>query len=203
MDEVHLVKSAPSSEPSDEEIVARCLSNDKAAQRMLFARERRRVHATLYRILGSNTHMEDLAQEAFLQIFRSLKTWRGEAKLSTWIDRCTVRVAYAHLSQKKKRGPTLELVAEPATKASSVEDRALAREATRQLYKLLDALTASKRIAFVLHVVEGRPVAEVASVMGATEIATKVRVFRARRDIERRAKAECPALWQMLEQGEA
>jgi RNA polymerase sigma-70 factor (ECF subfamily) len=201
MDEVHVVKSAPKDALSDEELVARCLANDKGAQRMLFARERRRVHATLHRILGSNAHMEDLAQDAFLQIFRSLKTWRGDAKLSTWIDRCTVRVAYAYLSQKK-RAPLLELVSEPASKSSSVEDRALAREAARQLYRLLDGISVSKRIAFVLHVVEGRPVAEVASVMGATGIATKVRVFRARREIERRAKAECPALWQMLELGE-
>ena len=201
MDDLHLVKSAPSEDPSDEELVARCLAKDKAAQRILFARERRRVHATLHRILGSNNHMEDLAQEAFLQIFRSLGTWRGEAKLSTWIDKCTVRVAYGYLSKKKKT-PVLELVSEPASKASSVEDRAIAREATRQLYKLLDGLSAGKRIAFVLHVVEGRPVAEVASLMGATKIATKVRVFRARRDIERRAKSECPALWQMLEEGD-
>ncbi len=201
MDEVQLVKTAHE-DWTDEDLVARCLARDETAQRALFARERRRVHATLHRILGSNAHMEDLAQEAFLQIFRSLGSWRGEAKLSTWIDRCTVRVAYAHLSQKKKRAPLLELVSEPASKASSVEDRAIAREATRQLYKLLEGLSASKRIAFVLHVVEGRPVAEVASVMRATQIATKVRVFRARRDIERRAKAECPALWQMLERGE-
>src|SRR5436305_14659231 len=109
MDDVHLVRSAKTEgSPTDEELVARCLAHDEEAQRMLFARERRRVHATLYRILGSNTHMEDLAQEAFLQIFRSLSSWRGEAKLSTWIDRCTVRVAYAHLS-KKKRAPALEL----------------------------------------------------------------------------------------------
>ncbi|HEY1955082.1 MAG TPA: sigma-70 family RNA polymerase sigma factor [Polyangiaceae bacterium] len=199
---MHLVKSASHETLTDAELVARCLANDTAAQRMLFARERRRVHATLHRILGSNAHMEDLAQEAFLQIFRSLGTWRGEAKLSTWMDRCTVRVAYRFLSQKK-RAPVLESVSEPASKTSSVEDRALAREATRQLYRLLDALAPNKRIAFVLHVVEGRSMAEVASVMGATQIATKVRVFRARHEIERRAKAECPALSQMLEQGDA
>src|SRR5262245_38006729 len=93
----------------DLRLADRCVSGDRAAQRELFHREKRRVHGILYRVLGSNTDMEDLVQEAFIEVFRSLERFRGEALLSTWIDRITVRVAYAYLSQR--RMPTTRLQA--------------------------------------------------------------------------------------------
>lgn len=185
----------------DVDLAARCVAGEKSAQMELFAREKRRVHATLFRVLGSNTYMDDLVQDSFLEVFRSLRGYRGEASLSTWIDRCVVRVAFAHLSKKKKQGPHLELVHEPPANESSAEERSLARDATRQLYRMLDELPAAQRIAFVLHVVEGRPIAEIAKVTSASNVATKVRIFRARREIERRARAY-PALAAILERPE-
>lgn len=181
------------------ELAARCVAGEKSAQMELFTREKRRVHATLFRVLGSNSYMEDLVQDAFFEVFRSLRGYRGEASLSTWIDRCTVRVAYAHLSKKRRQGPHLELVGDPAIDESTAEERSLAREATRQLYRVLDGLSAAQRIAFVLHAVEGRPIAEIAKVTGASSVATKVRIFRARREIEKRASGY-PALAALLEQ---
>ena len=83
---------------ADLELAKRCCSGERAAQRDLFHREKRRVHAALYRILGTNTDMDDLVQEAFLEIFRTLHHFRGEALLGTWIDRIAVRVAYAHIA---------------------------------------------------------------------------------------------------------
>lgn len=184
---------------SDIELASRCVAGEKSAQMELYAREKRRVHAALFRVLGSNSHMDDLVQDSFMEVFRSLRGYRGEASLSTWIDRCVVRVAFAHLSKKKRQGPHLELVSEPARDESSAEDRSLAREATRQLYRVLDELPAAQRIAFVLHAVEGRPIADIARVTNASSVATKVRIFRARREIERRA-ASHPALAALLEQ---
>jgi RNA polymerase sigma-70 factor, ECF subfamily len=182
---------------SDLALAARCVAGDREAQKTLFHREKGRVHATLFRVLGSNLHMDDLVQESFVEVFRSLRGYRGEARLSTWIDRCTARVAYAYIGKKKRYGRTLEVVNEPVADVSSGEDRELAREAIRQLYRLLDRLPAAQRIAFVLHAVEGRPIAEVASVVGASTVATKVRIFRARREIEKRS-AEYPALAELL-----
>lgn len=136
-------------------LARRCVDGDREAQRTLFRRQRARVHATLYRVLGSNTHIEDLVQDAFLEIFRSLATFRGEASLSTWIDRCTVRVAFAFLDRKRKTAQ-LAIVADPAVDASGVDRRVAAREALRHLYRALDQLPAPQRVAFVLHEIEGR-----------------------------------------------
>jgi hypothetical protein len=58
-------------------LVDRCLTGEPAATRELFRRHRNRVHASLFRVLGSNQDMDDLLQEAFLQVFQSLRGWRA------------------------------------------------------------------------------------------------------------------------------
>jgi RNA polymerase sigma-70 factor (ECF subfamily) len=171
-------------------LAERCVAGDRLAQQELFRTHRRRVHATLYRILGSNASMDDLIQDAFMNVFRSLRIYRGEAALSTWIDRCTVRVAYAFISQRRTRLPVLELVPELPANDPSAEDRALAREAARHLYAELEKMDPKQRMAFSLHAIDGRPLAEVAELMEATLVATKTRVWRARQHLEKRARKD-------------
>lgn len=167
-------------------LVDRCLTGEPAATRELFRRHRTRVHASLYRVLGSNRDMDDLLQEAFLQVFQSLRGWRAEASLATWIDRVAVRCAYRYLSQKGRRVQTIELVDEPAV-GEHAESRQLARDGVARLYGVLDALSPAARLAFTLHEIDGRPLAEVAALVGATVTATKLRVWRARKVVEKAA----------------
>lgn len=171
----------------DLELVKRCVAGDRQAQRALFARERAHVHWTLFRILGHSQHLEDLIQDAFLEVFRSLGTFRGESLLSTWVERCTVRVAYAYF-RRKALVPRLEPVHEIVNGAPSAEQRVMHREAARRLYALLDRLEPSQRIAYTLHELDNKSLKEVASLMQASLVTTKVRVFRARRNIEKRAE---------------
>jgi RNA polymerase sigma-70 factor (ECF subfamily) len=173
--------------PGDLELAERCVAGDRAAQQRLFTEHKRRIHATLYRILGTNSYMDDLMQEAFMNVYRSLRLFRGESSLATWIDRCTVRVAYAHITQRRTRAPHLELVTDVASGDASAEQRALAREAARHLYAELEKMDAVQRLAFTLHVIDGRPLAEVAVLMEASLVATKTRVWRARRAPDKRA----------------
>jgi RNA polymerase sigma-70 factor (ECF subfamily) len=171
-------------------LARRCVAGDRAAQRELFDREKRRVHAALYRILGSNAMMEDLVQEAFFEIFRSLASFRGEATLGTWVDRCTVRVAFAYLTRKRPRVAQLELVPEVPAGDASAEQRVMMREAARRLYAELDRIEPVQRLAFTLHAIDGRSLEEVAQLMDATLVATKARVWRARQALEKRARKD-------------
>jgi RNA polymerase sigma-70 factor (ECF subfamily) len=132
--------------------------------------------------------MDDLIQDAFIEIFRSLPTFRGDALLSTWIDRITVRVAFAYIAKRKPEGVRLSLVPEPPSNDASAEDRATAREAARRLYAILERIEPNQRIAYTLHVIDGRPIPEVAKIMNATVVTTKVRAWRAARIVEKRAR---------------
>jgi len=175
---------------ADLELAKRCCAGEHAAQRDLFQREKRRVHATLYRVLGSNAEMDDLVQVAFLEIFKTLRGFRGEASLGTWIDRITVRVAFAHIAHRKTAPVSLAVVADVPTGDASAEERAMTRQAARRLYAVLDRVEARQRIAWVLHVLEGKSIEEVALVMEASAVLTKVRVWRARRAIEAHARRD-------------
>lgn len=171
-------------------LAERCATGDRAAQRQLFHDHRARVHATLYRILGSNRDMEDLVQEAFLQIFRSIGSYRGDARLATWLSRITARVAFAYLARKQVPTVTLEAVPDMDSGEPGVERQALARAATRRLYAVLDRIEPKQRIAFALHVIDGRSLREVAEITESSLVATKTRVWRARKEIDRRASKD-------------
>jgi RNA polymerase sigma-70 factor, ECF subfamily len=172
----------------DTELVRRCVAGDPLALRELFERERYRVHALLFRMIGSNAPLDDLAQEAFLEIFRSLPGFRGESALRTWVDRCVVRVGYAYF-RRKSRVPSLECLPDTAAASGpSAEERVLFREAARRLYAELDRLEPRQRLAFSLFAIEARPLREVAEIMEASVVTTKLRVWRARQALEKRAK---------------
>jgi RNA polymerase sigma-70 factor (ECF subfamily) len=182
-------------------LVDRCLTGEPAATRELFRRHRARVHACLYRVLGSNRDMDDLLQEAFIQVFQSLRGWRAEASLATWIDRVTVRVAYRYLSQKGRRIQTehIDDADAPGGEGPGTR-RQLARDGVKRLYAVLDELGASARLAFTLHEIDGRSLSEVAELVGSSMTAAKLRVWRARKRIEA-AAAQDPVLREFLEEG--
>jgi RNA polymerase sigma-70 factor, ECF subfamily len=173
----------------EEEFVRRCVEGDRPALRQLFEREKMRVHALLFRVVGSNLQLDDLVQDAFLEVFRSLSGFRGESSLRTWIDRCAVRVAYAHFA-RKSRVPMLESLPDVAGGEPDAEERASLREAGRRLYSELERLDARYRVAFVLNAVEGRPLGEVAQIMETSVVTAKVRIWRARQALERRARRD-------------
>ena len=184
-------------------LVDRCLTGEPAATRELFRRHKSRVHACLFRVLGGNRDMDDLLQDAFLQVFQSLRGWRAEASLATWIDRVAVRVAYRYLSQKGRRVQTDELVEEDVVALETVSDgpgarRQLARDGVKRLYAVLDALSPAARLAFTLHEIDGRTISETAELVGSSVTATKLRVWRARKNVEA-AAAKDPILSEFLQ----
>ncbi len=186
--------------PEDEaELVAACLRGDAQAQRILFRREFGRVNATIYRILGPTREVDDLVQETFIAVFRGLAKFRGEARLSTWIDRIAVRVALDHV-RTRSRSPQLGVPMGVMTEVAdnSIPDaQAHAREGLRRLYAALAQLSAEQRIAFSLYAIDGRSIAEVAKLVGTSVVTAKLRVWRARKGLEK-LSAEDPVLKELL-----
>ncbi|MGF1468976.1 MAG: RNA polymerase sigma factor [Sandaracinaceae bacterium] len=175
---------------SDLELARLCVEGDTAAQRTLFRLHRDRVHFVLYRILGSNHEIEDLVQDAFLAVFRSLRIFRGEATLGTWVDRITTRTAYRYLARRPRPTVHLEAVPPMPDERTDTARRVYLREVARRLYGYLARMPAHYRIPYALHVIDGRPMREVAEMTEASLTATKNRVWRARRRIEQRAKVD-------------
>src|SRR5688500_6177403 len=176
--------------PDDLTLAQRCAQGARAAQRLLFRDHRQRVHRTLFRILGNNRDIEDLTQDAFLEIYRSLDSFRGEAKLSTWVTRITTRVAFGYISRRKPTSACLDLVAPIEAGGPAVDELAMLRQAAARVYAALDRVDAKQRIAFALHAIEGLPLKEVAELTESSLVAVKTRVWRCRRELEKRARKD-------------
>lgn len=174
---------------SDADLAARCAAGDRGAQRELFARARHAVHHTLYRVLGSNQDLEDLLHDSFVAIFRSIGNYAGRSALTTWCCSVATHVALSYLRRKKLVPvPTLEF--ERASDEPSVDRVARARAALARVYRVLDRVEPVQRLAFALAVIDGRPLAEVAELTGASLSAVKTQVWRARKALDKRAATD-------------
>jgi len=174
----------------DLELAHRAATGDRSAQRDLFLAQRANVHRALYRILGSNRELEDLLQDAFIEIFRALPSFRGESTLGRWCQTIAVRVAYLMISRRKPPSVDLALVEDVLASDADVRRHAVVREAARRLYAALDRIEVKQRIAFALATIDGKPLAEVAELTGSSLFAVKTRVWRARRELMRRARKD-------------
>lgn len=175
----------PMVEDSVPPYVRRALQGEARAFRELFQLHRRDVLRLAARMVGPRADLEDLVQEVFIQVFRSLPSFRGESRFSTWLHRVTVNVVLMHLRAARSR-PKLEgeSAQEPTTPEleSPIEGAARA-ERLRALYRILDTLSEKKRTVFILHDLEGTSATEIASIVDAPVLTVRTRLFYARREV--------------------
>ena len=105
-------------ELSEAEAIERAKQGDAEAFQVLYDMHKRRVYSLCLRMTANTAEAEDLAQEAFLQLFRKIATFRGESAFSTWLHRLSVNVVLMHL--RKKGLPVVSL--EETTQGSGEED---------------------------------------------------------------------------------
>ena len=179
--------AAPRTREDDVELARRAASGDRVAQRELFQVHRLGVHHALFRVVGNNRELEDLIQDAFCEIFRALPSFRGESSLTRWCQTIAIRAAYAAFAKRRPAAIDLALVEDTVANDIDTQRQIQMREAARRLYAALDRIDAKQRIAFALAVIDGRPLAEVAQLTDTTVFAVKTRVWRARRELMRRA----------------
>ncbi len=151
------------------------------------------MHHVLFRVLGSNHEIEDVVQDAFVQIFRSIGSYRGESTLARWCCAIATRAAYAAID-RQRRTPRGNVDADELQLAGpGIEEQLAQRRAAQRLYAALDRVEGRQRVAFALAIIDERPLQEVAELTESTVAAVKTRVFRARRELLRRA-AKDPVL---------
>jgi RNA polymerase sigma-70 factor (ECF subfamily) len=175
----------------DVALAQQAAGGDRGAQRDLFHAQKHAVHHTLFRILGSNRDIEDLLQDAFVEIFRALPSFRGDSSLGTWCRTIATRVAYLAIARRKPPTVDLALVEEIVAHDAPAADRVThAREAARRLYAALDRIDAKQRIAFALFSIDGLSITEVAELTESSRVAVKTRIWRARRELFKRAASD-------------
>lgn len=165
-------------------LLERCRQGDKGAFRELFARHRADVTRLVQRMMSGRPDVEDIVQEVFLQVHKSLRDFRGDAKFSTWLHRVTVNVVLMARRSAKSR-PVF--AAEPPEDVIDAEpwpdEDAARRERMRAFQRCIDKLTDKKRTVFVLHELEGMAAADIAEVVDAPVLTVRTRLFYARKEL--------------------
>ena len=183
-----LSRSTTPPQVSDNELVARCCSGDRAAWRALYERHAALVYRFLSALGVRDPDREDACQDVFLAVYRSLRSFRGEAQLSTWIYRITARTSGKLIQKRRLRSAlaeTLNLEAPP----TAPDPR---EQAARSLLldRLLDKLNPKKRLVLVLFELEGVPVEEIARIAECPTNTVWSRLHHARLDLTKMANRE-------------
>ena len=139
------------------------------------------VYTLGYRILGDRHLAEDVVQETFIKVMRSLDTYRGDGPIAAWLYRIGYREAIT-VSRRRRETPLApdEMLETGDRPITSVEDAVLASELTRRLDAAIARLAEPLRSAFVLRDIEQLSTAEVAQTLDVSESAVKMRLARAR-----------------------
>jgi RNA polymerase sigma-70 factor (ECF subfamily) len=178
-------KQAETKAASETQLIERAQQGDEAAFAALFESHKRRVYSLCLRMTANTAEAEDLTQEAFLQLFRKIATFRGESAFSTWLHRLVVNVVLMHL---RKRGLQQVSLDEPDTSQDEPvrrdfgdEDRRLMKSVDRLgLERAIAKLPGGYRTVFILHDIEGYEHNEIAEIMNCSVGNSKSQLHKAR-----------------------
>lgn len=170
-------------------LVARARNGDTVAFADLMRATQAEVYTLAYRLTGNEEDARDVAQDAYIRAFRALPRFRGDARFSTWMYRITANCASTHLA-KRKRGRHESLPEDDSTPDNrpevNPEMMAEAGALRDRMNSVLGDLPPALRAVVILRDVYDLPHEAIASELGITEAAAKVRLHRARRKLRER-----------------
>jgi RNA polymerase sigma-70 factor (ECF subfamily) len=176
---------------TEAEAIRKAKDGDAAAFEYLYNLHFRRVYGVCLRMVKNPAEAEDLTQQAFLQLFRKIGTFRGESGFSTWLHRVTVNIVLMHLRRKK---PT-ELLAEDLERTSpngegprehgSSDTSMLGAIERLNLMRAIRKLPSGYKKLFLLHDVIGYEHGEIAALVGCSTGCSKSQVHKARKRLRR------------------
>ncbi|MDE2667861.1 MAG: sigma-70 family RNA polymerase sigma factor [Acidobacteriota bacterium] len=170
---------------TEAQAIAGCVAGDPQAFEVLYNMHKRRVYSLCLRMVRDPAEAEDLSQEAFMQLFRKIGTFRGDSAFSTWMHRLTVNIILMRIRKKGLDQVSLDQDRDDGQdlppKEYGTEDIDLLGVVDRiTLEKAIAALPKGYRTVFVLHDIEGYEHNEIARMMGYSVGNSKSQLFKAR-----------------------
>ncbi|GBC77074.1 ECF RNA polymerase sigma-E factor [bacterium HR08] len=185
--------------PDDEELVERSLAGDAEAFEVLVKRYGRTVYNVAGRFFRQPEMREDITQETFLKAYQALHTYRRGASFERWLMKIAVNACYDELRRMKRRREFSladlaedervwleEALAKPAFEL--FEQQQQSEDAAAVAEKLLATLSPEDRLVMLLYERDGLSTAEIGDLMGWSRSKVKIRLFRARRALDKRLR---------------
>lgn len=167
---------------TDAAIVRRAIDGDERAMRLLWNQHAPHVDAVVRRLASDPDLAEDIAQEVWIQIFRALPSWRGDAKFSTWIHRVAINRTLNALRSVRRLAAVETAIEEDSATVEQDADRSML---ARTIEDAARHLSPGARTVFLLHDVEGYTHEEIAAELGITAGGSKSQLFKARAKLRR------------------
>ena len=194
-----LAPPAPESAFMDADVMLRVKAGDEAAFNYLVEKYRRPIVSFMHRMVRNPGVAEELAQEAFLRVYRSRETYQANAKFSTWLYRIAMNLAVNQARDSRHERPEQSLILDepdPETGLTpelpdttpSVEQNLLERERVAAIRKHVESLPERQRLAVIMHKYQGLDYRQIADVLKLSESATKSLLFRAYESLRHRLK---------------
>jgi RNA polymerase sigma-70 factor (ECF subfamily) len=176
----------------DFNLVERCLSGEEAAWETLVRTHTRRVYGYCYRFTGKDSEAQDLTQDIFVRVFRSLKTYRSdEGAFVAWLGRLSRNLLIDHYRRTKQERATesieeqLPMIEETAAASARPDGMLAGREASEVLQAALQRLSPDLREAVILRDLQEMEYREIAEVLKIPEGTVKSRLNRGRAELAR------------------
>lgn len=170
----------------DSELVQRCQKGERKAQYELYQHYKDRVFNIAYRMANNQQEAEDIAQMAFMRVFKNIDSFRGESAFSSWLYRLTVNVCINHFRKEKKEKELVvnELSEFQKANLSALKTKNESAKMRPFLEKAIRALPAGYRMIFVLYDIEGYAHQEIAEIMNISEGTSKSQLHKARKELK-------------------
>ncbi len=184
----------PYEQDEDVQLMLRFQAGETAAFDQLVERNIASVHGLVYRFLGDASLVEDIAQEAFLRVFRNAQKYQAKAKFNTWLYRIVANLCF-NVSRSRKRAKIISLDSTQEGQASrDVPDHRqpdpkvelTKTELAEHISQAVSELPAQQRMVIILHQYEKNSYAEIAETMGTTASAVKSLLSRGRATLRER-----------------
>jgi RNA polymerase sigma-70 factor, ECF subfamily len=177
---------------ADTQLVERCLAGDEPAWEDLVKNHTRRVYSICYRFTSNDYEAQDLTQEVFLRIFRSLRSFRaGEGSFGVWLTRLTRNLLIDHYRRTKSERATesieeqLPMLEEKTAMSARTDGMLAGREASELLQHALQKLSPELRETVILRDLEELEYKEIADILNVPEGTVKSRLNRGRAELGR------------------
>jgi RNA polymerase sigma-70 factor (ECF subfamily) len=179
---------------SDGHLVTKAKQGDAEAFAELARRCQEKIYFTILALTKNQQDASDLAQEAFMQAFKSLRSFKQRSSFYTWIYRIAVNLTLNFL-KRRKREDTQEVLEESQSSGNGTEDscllpegRSLKKELSEKLQSAIDSLPLTYRASFTLVVFQGMTHSQVARILGCSENTVSWRMHKARKMLQARLK---------------
>lgn len=172
----------------EEQLIEKLIAGEEHAYRHIIDKYREAVIRLCRGFTGSSDDAEDLAQDVFLEVFRSISRFRGQSSLSTWIYRIAVNKSQNFVRDRRKGvydNYTPVLDRERSEDEGYTADKRLAtKEHAEALHNALNSLPSAQRMAFVLSKYEDLKYTEIAEIMKTSVSAVESLLYRAKKNLQ-------------------